>query len=71
MTAIHRQNVKPLRFNKLQTHGCEHLLAGTLGTTRFNIKEFCMLLTLRLCVLYGPQNKHQRLPYTSLTDWFL
>ena len=29
-----------------------------------------MVLTLRLCVLYGSQNKLQRLPYTALADWF-
>jgi hypothetical protein len=27
--------------------------------------------TLRLCVLYGSQNKQQLLPYKTLTDWFL
>jgi hypothetical protein len=29
-----------------------------------------MLLTCPLCVLYGPQNKQQLLPYTILRDWF-
>jgi hypothetical protein len=29
-----------------------------------------MLLTLRLCVVYGSQDKQQLLPYTALTDWF-
>jgi hypothetical protein len=37
----------------------------------FEIKKFCMLITLHLCVLYGSQNKQQLLPYTALTDWFL
>jgi hypothetical protein len=32
-------------------------LAVTLRTTRFNIKKFYMVPTLRLCVLYGSQNK--------------
>jgi hypothetical protein len=27
--------------------------------------------TLRLCVLYGSQNKQQLLPYKTLRDWFL
>jgi hypothetical protein len=29
-----------------------------------------MVLTLRLCVLYGSQNKEQLLCYSVLTDWF-
>ena len=29
-----------------------------------------MVLTLRLCVLYGSQNKRRLLPYTTLTHWF-
>jgi hypothetical protein len=32
-------------------------LAETLHTTRFNIKKFYMVPTLRFCVLYGSQNK--------------
>jgi hypothetical protein len=39
--------------------------------TRFNIKKFYVVLTLRLCVLYGSQNKQQLLPYKTLKDWFL
>jgi hypothetical protein len=27
--------------------------------------------TLRLCVLYGSQNKQQLLPYKTLRDWLL
>jgi hypothetical protein len=27
--------------------------------------------TLRLCVLYGSQNKQQLLPYKTIRDWFL
>jgi hypothetical protein len=46
-------------------------LAVTLRTTRFNIKNFYVVPTLRLCVLYGSQNKQQLLPYKTLTDWFL
>jgi hypothetical protein len=30
-----------------------------------------MVLTLRLCVLYGSQNKQRILPYTALTYWSL
>jgi hypothetical protein len=29
-----------------------------------------MVPTLRLCVLYGSQNKQQLLPYKTLRDWF-
>jgi hypothetical protein len=46
-------------------------LAVTLHTTRFSIKKFYVVLTLRLCVLYGSQNKQQLLPYKTLRDWFL
>jgi hypothetical protein len=46
-------------------------LRVTLHTTRFNIKTFYMVPTLRLCVLYGSQNKQQLLPYKTLRDWFL
>ena len=30
-----------------------------------------MLITLRLCVVCGSQNKQQLLTHTALTDWFL
>jgi hypothetical protein len=46
-------------------------LAVTLHTTRFKIKKFYAVPTLRLCVLYGSQNKQQLLPYKTLRDWFL
>jgi hypothetical protein len=39
-------------------------LAVISRTTRFNIQQFYMVLTLRLIILYG------LLPYTSLTDKF-
>jgi hypothetical protein len=42
-----------------------------LHTTRFNIKQFYVVLTLRLFVLYGSQNNQQLLPYKTLRDWFL
>jgi hypothetical protein len=48
----------------------ELFLVGTFNllkpsrTTRFNIKKFYVVPTLRLCVLYGSQNKQQLLPYT-------
>jgi hypothetical protein len=48
-----------------------HSLAVTLRTTRFNIKKSYVVPTLRLCVLYGSQNKQQLLPYKTLRDWFL
>jgi hypothetical protein len=57
--------------------GCLHStltlysLAVTLHTASFNIKKFYVVSTLRLCVLYGSQNKHQLLPYKTLRDWFL
>jgi hypothetical protein len=46
-------------------------LAVTLHTKRFNIKKFYVVPTLRLCVLYGSQNKQQLFPYKTLRDWFL
>jgi hypothetical protein len=46
-------------------------LAVTLRTTRFNIKKCYVVPTLRVCVLYGSQNKQQLLPYKTLRDWFL
>jgi hypothetical protein len=45
--------------------------SGNFTTTRFNIKKFYVVPTLRLCVLYGSQNKQQLLPYKTLRDWFL
>ena len=45
-------------------------LAVSLRTSGFNIQKFYVMLTLRLCVLYGSQNKQRLLPYTSLADWF-
>jgi hypothetical protein len=41
-------------------------LAVTSRTTRFNIKKFYVVPTLRLCVLYVSQNKQQILPYKTL-----
>jgi hypothetical protein len=46
-------------------------LAVTLHTARFNIKKFYVVPTLRLCVLYGSQNKQQLLPHKALRYWFL
>jgi hypothetical protein len=37
--------------------------SGNFAQTRFNIKKFYVVPTLRLCVLYGSQNKQQLLPY--------
>jgi hypothetical protein len=49
--------------------GSKHVV--TLRTTRFNIKKFYVVPTLRLCVLYGSQDKQQLLPYKTSRDWFL
>jgi hypothetical protein len=45
--------------------------SGNFSTTRFNIHKLYVVPTLRLCVLYGSQNKQQLLPYKTLRDWFL
>jgi hypothetical protein len=45
-------------------------LAITLCSARFNIQKFYMVLTLRLCVVYGSHNKQRLLPYTELADCF-
>jgi hypothetical protein len=45
-------------------------LAVTLRTNRFNIKKLYVVRTLRLCVLYGSQNKQQLLPYKTSRDCF-
>jgi hypothetical protein len=34
------------------------------------MKKFYVVSTLRLCVLYGSQNKQQLLPYKTLRDLF-
>jgi hypothetical protein len=44
--------------------------SGYFTYYQFNIQKFYMVLTLRLCVLYGSQNKQRLLPYTALTDRF-
>jgi hypothetical protein len=41
-----------------------------LRSIALNIQKFYVLLTLRVCVLYGSQNKQRLLPYTALGDWF-
>jgi hypothetical protein len=46
------------------------VLAITLRTDGLNIKKIYMVLTLRLCFFYGPQNKQLLLPYTTLAEWF-
>jgi hypothetical protein len=33
-----------------------------------NSKKFYVVPTLRVCVLYGSQNKQQLLPYNTLRD---
>ena len=42
-----------------------------LCTTSFNIQKFCVLPTMRLCVLRGSQNKQRLFLYTTLTYRFL
>jgi hypothetical protein len=41
-----------------------------LRTIVSNIQKFYVVSTLRLCVLYGSQNKQQLLPHKTLRDWF-
>jgi hypothetical protein len=43
----------------------------TLCTTKFNSHKFYILVTERISVLYGSQNKQKLFPHTALTDWFL
>jgi len=45
-------------------------LPVTLGTTNFNIKNFYILITWKMCVLYGSRSKQQILPYTTLKGCF-
>jgi hypothetical protein len=47
-----------------------NLLKPSSNTNRFNTKKFYVVPTLRVCVLYGSQNKQQLLPYKTLRDWF-
>ena len=46
-------------------------LTLTLCTISFNIQKFCVLPTVRLCVLCGSQNKQRLFLYTALTYRFL
>jgi hypothetical protein len=45
-------------------------LAISVRTARINSQKFYMVLALRLCVLYGSQNKQRLLSYTALADCF-
>jgi hypothetical protein len=45
--------------------------SGNFTNRQVNIKKFYVVPTLRLCVLYGSQNKPTLLPYKILSDWFL
>jgi hypothetical protein len=67
-------------YKKIKVHGkniiLRHLtndinLLKPSGNFTFNIQKFYVVPTLRLCVLYGSQNKQQLLPYKTLRDWFL
>jgi hypothetical protein len=42
----------------------------TLCTTSFHIKKFCVLPTMRLCVLCGSENKQRLFLYTAITYRF-
>jgi hypothetical protein len=41
-----------------------------LRTTRFNTRQFCMVLTLLLCVLYDLTTNSDFFPDTTFADWF-
>ena len=59
-------NPEPLLAQYLPTL---HYLAITLPTTiSFDFQKFYMVLTLRLCFVYGPQNKEGLLPHTVDQD---
>jgi len=51
-------------------HGQQNvkILAIAVRTTRFNIQKFYMVLTFRLCILYGSHNKQRLSPYTILAE---
>jgi hypothetical protein len=55
-------------------HSYSHALLLTdqsNGNFTHHIKKFYVVPTLRLCVLYGSQNKQQLLPYKTFIDWLL
>jgi hypothetical protein len=45
-------------------------LVVTLRTTRFNVRKFCVVLTLCLCIMCESQNKQRLLAHIALIDWF-
>jgi len=54
---IHRAKcILTSKFRKSKIVLTVHSLAVTLCTTSFNFQMFYMVLTLRLCVIYGSQN---------------
>jgi hypothetical protein len=59
----------PSLICKLKKGGIEESITTT-PLQHLNIKKFYVVPTLRLCVLYGSQNKQQLLPYKTLRDWF-
>jgi hypothetical protein len=61
--SVLRINKKIICFLKLYS-------LATLRTTRFNIQQFYILLTLSVCVLYGSQNRQRLFRYALLADWF-
>jgi hypothetical protein len=44
---------------------------GTIHTTSFNLKKFCLMPTQCIYVLYGSEKKQRLFHCTALTDWFL
>jgi hypothetical protein len=63
-------NGVPVSLVHCLLQGITQSLAVSLRTTSLtNIQQFYTVLTFRLCVLYGPQNKLQLLSYTQSTGW--
>jgi hypothetical protein len=63
----HRVSPEPLHASTLFAVTFSSL-AVTLRVTTFNVQKFYMVLSLRLCVLYGSQNKVAFALYSIKTD---
>jgi hypothetical protein len=57
--ALESAFVLPLALSVLFRPLSLYSLAVTVLTTKFNIKNFYMVLTMHLCVVYGSRNKRQ------------